>query len=109
MPVSSVLKEHWLSWIPKHGANLCRYEFQCNYEHLIVGSHPRDANDIRVLYYQNRVRAIVNLQRSEEPLRGNIDEITERCALLGDRIWYQRVPVSVLQNSLQHFQIKLHR
>jgi hypothetical protein len=29
--------------------------------------------------------------------------------LIGDRIWYQRVPVSFLQNSLQHFQVKLHR
>ncbi|CAM6031766.1 unnamed protein product [Sphagnum compactum] len=62
-------------------------------EHLIVGSHPRDSEDIRVLYYQNGVRAIVNLQRSGEPLRGDIDAITERCALLGNRIWYQRVPI----------------
>jgi len=77
--------------------------------HLIVGSHPRDADDIRLLYNQNGVRAIVNLQRSGEPLRGDIDAITEECASLRDRIWYQRVPVSFLHNSLQHFQIKLHR
>ncbi len=76
---------------------------------LIVGSHPRDADDIRLLYNQNRVRAIVNLQRSGEPLRGDIDAITEECALLGDRIWYQRVPVSFLHNSVEHFQVKLHR
>jgi hypothetical protein len=29
--------------------------------------------------------------------------------VVGNRIWYQRVPVSFLHNSLQHFQIKLHR
>ncbi|CAK9861331.1 unnamed protein product [Sphagnum jensenii] len=60
---------------------------------LIVGSHPRDADDIRLLYNQNGVRAIVNLQRSGEPLRGDIDAITEACALVGNRIWYQRVPI----------------
>jgi len=78
-------------------------------EHLIVGSHPRDATAIDDLYNHHGVRAIVNLQRSGEALRGEIEAITEQCALTGDRIWYQRVPVSVLQNSLQHFQIKLHR
>jgi len=80
-------------------------------ERLIVGSHPRDAHDIDLLYNQNdedRVRAIVNLQRSGEPDRGDIDAITEACALLDNRIWYQRVPVSFLHNSLQHFQVELH-
>jgi hypothetical protein len=68
-------------------------------ERLIVGSHPRDADDIDLLYNQNnqnnqnRVRAIVNLQRSGEPDRGDIDAITEACALLDNRIWYQRVPI----------------
>jgi hypothetical protein len=61
--------------------------------HLIVGSHPRDAGDIDGLYNQNRVRAIVNLQRSGEPDRGDIDAITQQCALVGNRIWYQRVPI----------------
>jgi hypothetical protein len=76
--------------------------------HLIVGSHPRDAGDIDGLYNQNRVRAIVNLQRSGEPDRGDIDAITQQCALVGNRIWYQRVPVSSVHNSLQHFQVELH-
>jgi hypothetical protein len=78
-------------------------------DQLIVGSHPSNALDIVKLYKKNGVRAIVNLQRSEERDRGDIDAITEQCALIGDRIWYQRVPVSFLQNSLQHFQVKLHR
>jgi len=77
--------------------------------HLIVGSHPSNAPNIVNLYNLNGVRAIVNLQRSGEPDRGDIDAITEQCALLGDRMWYQRVPVSFLQNRLQHFQVKLHR
>jgi hypothetical protein len=77
--------------------------------HLIVGSHPYNAVDINNLHDHHGVRAIVNLQWSGEPDRGNIDEITAQCALVGDRIWYQRVPVSFLQNSLQHFQVELHR
>jgi len=76
-----------------------------NGEKLIVGSHPQNAADIDNLYDNNAVRAIVNLQRSGEPLRGDIDAITARCAQLGNRIWYQREPVSFLHNSLQHFQI----
>jgi hypothetical protein len=78
-------------------------------DQLIVGSHPSNAPDIVKLYNENGVRAIVNLQLSEERDTGDIDAITEECALIGDRIWYQRVPVSFLQNSLQHFQVKLHR
>ncbi|CAK9258909.1 unnamed protein product [Sphagnum jensenii] len=65
-------------------------------DRLIVGAHPRDADDIDLLYNQNnqnRVTAIVNLQRSGEPDRGDIDAITEACALLDNRIWYQRVPI----------------
>ncbi len=82
--------------------------FDTIYDHLIVGSHPGNAADIDYLHGHNSVRAIVNLQWGGEPDRGEIDEITARCALVGDRIWYQRVPVSFLHNSLQHFQIKLH-
>jgi hypothetical protein len=74
-------------------------------DYLIVGSHPRDAVDIRKLYYGNHVRAIENLQESGERLRGDIDAITAQCALLENRIWYLRQPVSFLHNSLQHFQI----
>ncbi|KAH9534146.1 hypothetical protein CY35_18G091100 [Sphagnum magellanicum] len=62
-------------------------------DQLIVGSHPSNALDIVKLYKKNGVRAIVNLQRSEERDRGDIDAITEQCALIGDRIWYQRVPI----------------
>jgi len=83
--------------------------FDTIYAHLIVGSHPGNAADIDNLYRDNAVRAIVNLQRSGERDRGDIDAITAECAVVGDRIWYQRVPVSFLHNSLQHFQIKLHR
>jgi hypothetical protein len=64
-----------------------------NGEKLIVGSHPQNAADIDNLYDNNAVRAIVNLQRSGEPLRGDIDAITARCAQLGNRIWYQREPI----------------
>lgn len=60
--------------------------------HLIVGSHPQNAADIDGLYNHNGVRAIVNLQQSGEPLRGDIDAITAECAVLGNRIWYQRSP-----------------
>jgi len=74
-------------------------------EKLIVGSHPWNAADILDLYKYNGVKAIENLQQSGEPDRGDIDAITAECALLGNRIWYQRVPVSFLHNSLQHFQI----
>jgi hypothetical protein len=59
--------------------------------HLIVGSHPSNAADIVNLYNHNRLRAVVNLQQSGEPDRGNMDEITAECAALGNRIWYQRV------------------
>ncbi len=71
--------------------------------HLIVGSHPRNAADINELYNHHGVRAIVNLQRSEEPHRGDMAAITAESARLG--IWYQHVPVGFLDNSLQHFQI----
>jgi hypothetical protein len=77
--------------------------------HLIVGSHPSNAADIVNLYNHNRLRAVVNLQQSGEPDRGNMDEITAECAALGNRIWYQRVLVSFLHNSLQQFEVKLHR
>lgn len=60
-------------------------------EHLIVGSHPQTAADIDELYNHHGVRAIVNLQRSEEPHRGDIDAITVESARLG--IWYQHVPI----------------
>ncbi len=76
---------------------------------IIVGSHPGNAADIDQLYTENAVRAIENLQQSGEWDRGDIDAITAKCAVVGNRIWYQRVPVSFLHNSLQHFQIKLHR
>jgi protein tyrosine phosphatase (PTP) superfamily phosphohydrolase (DUF442 family) len=72
-------------------------------EHLLVGSHPQTAADIDELYNHHGVRAIVNLQRSEEQHRGDIDAITVECARLG--IWYQHVPVGFLDNSLQHFRI----
>ncbi|CAK9258409.1 unnamed protein product [Sphagnum jensenii] len=62
-------------------------------DYLIVGSHPRDAVDIRKLYYGNHVRAIENLQESGERLRGDIDAITAQCALLENRIWYLRQPL----------------
>jgi hypothetical protein len=67
--------------------------FDTIYDHLIVGSHPGNAADIDYLHGHNSVRAIVNLQWGGEPDRGEIDEITARCALVGDRIWYQRVPI----------------
>jgi hypothetical protein len=79
------------------------------YAHLFVGSHPSDAADISNLYDHKLVRAIVNLQQIGERDKGDMDKITGQCALVGDRIWYQRVPVSFLHNSLQHFQVKLHR
>jgi len=74
-----------------------------NNSKLIVGSHPRNAADIVDLFDYNGVKAIENLQQSGEPDRGDIDAITAECARL--RIWYQRVPVGFLHNSLQHFQI----
>jgi len=80
-----------------------------NGEKIIVGSHPQNAVDIDNLYDNNAVRAIENLQESGERLSGDIDAITARCAQRGNRIWYQRVTVSFLHNSPQHFQIKLHR
>ncbi len=70
---------------------------------LIVGSHPWNAADIVDLYDYNGVKAIENLQQSGESDRGDIDAITVECARLG--IWYQRVPVGFLHNSLQHFQL----
>jgi len=62
-------------------------------DRLIVGAHPRNAADIDELCKHNGVKAIVNLQQSGEPLRGDIDAITAECAVLDNRIWYQRVPI----------------
>jgi hypothetical protein len=60
---------------------------------IIVGSHPGNAADIDQLYTENAVRAIENLQQSGEWDRGDIDAITAKCAVVGNRIWYQRVPI----------------
>lgn len=74
-------------------------------DHLIVGSHPRDAADISKLYYDNNVRAIENLQQITETDKGDINGITDQCVQSGTPIWYQHIPVCFLHNGLQHFQI----
>jgi protein-tyrosine phosphatase len=81
-----------IAFEPRHGQQH-DMNFDAINDQLIVGSHPSNAPDIVKLYNENGVRAIVNLQRSEEQDSGDIDAITEQCALIGDRIWYQRVPI----------------
>jgi hypothetical protein len=50
-------------------------------DHLIVGPHPWNEASVDNLYNHNLVKAIVNLQRSGEPDRGDIDAITAECAV----------------------------
>lgn len=62
-------------------------------DYLIVGSHPRDAADIRKLYDDNHVRAIENLQQITETDKGDINGITDQCVQSGTPIWYQHIPI----------------
>jgi len=69
---------------------------------LIVGSHPRNAEDIVFLHDSKGVRAIENLQENSEDL-SYFTAIKEECKRKD--IAYERVQVGFLHNGLQHFQI----
>jgi hypothetical protein len=68
---------------------------------LIVGSRPRNANDIVTLRDTEDVRAIENLEQSSEDL----SDFNEKKECDREVIAYERVPVRFLHNGLQHFQI----